>query len=194
MSKDSWKEQLARALKKTRPAKADHIVDSGANSPEAQFLRLAVVGIGNELNGDDAAGVLAARALRASLKDAPQELSDRLLFIEAGAAPENFTGPLRRFQPDLVLLVDAADFDSRPGTIAWVEWADVDGFSASTHSLPPSVFASFLIHDLGCEIAVLAIQARHLELDQPPSPDVLAAVLELAREFTGLVNLLASRS
>ena len=79
------------------------------------------------------------------------------------------------------VLVDAADFDSQPGSITWIEWDDMDGFSASTHTLPPSVFASFLINELGCEVGVLAIQARQVELDQPPSPDVLAAVLELSR-------------
>ena len=40
--------------------------------------------------------------------------------MEAGPAPENFTGPLRRFRPDLVLLVDAAQMDAEPGTIGWL--------------------------------------------------------------------------
>ena len=131
---------------------------------------------------------MAARALRASFKDAPQAITERILIIEAGPAPENFTGPLRRFQPELVILVDAADFDSQPGAITWINWDDMDGFSASTHTLPPSVFASFLINELECQVGVLAIQARQVELDQPPSPDVLAAVLELSRGITDILS------
>jgi hydrogenase 3 maturation protease len=65
--------------------------------------RIAVVGIGNELNGDDAAGILAARKL--SKKYCPQKVDENsphpvFIVIEAGLAPEAFTGPLRRFRPD----------------------------------------------------------------------------------------------
>lgn len=151
---------------------------------------MAIVGIGNELNGDDAAGVLAARALHATLKasSSAEELDSGVLIIEAGPAPENFTGPLRRFQPDLVILVDAADFGAAPGTITWIDWQDVDGLSASTHTLPPTVFSEFLIHELGCEIGLIGIQASQTEFDQPPSPLILAAVLELAREMGPLLQ------
>lgn len=153
-------------------------------------MRVAVMGIGNELNGDDAAGVLSARALSASLKGsaANTESDPNLLVIEAGAAPENFTGPLRRFQPDLVLLIDAADLDSTPGTIEWIDIQDADGLSASTHTLPPSVFATFLINELNCQVAVMGIQVKQVEFDQPPSSEILATVLELSRELAVILK------
>jgi hydrogenase 3 maturation protease len=152
--------------------------------------RVAVVGIGNELNGDDAAGVLAAGAIHATLKPSasPADLDSRVLVIEAGAAPENFTGPLRRFQPDLVILIDAADFQAVPGTITWIDWQDADGLSASTHTLPPSVFSDFLVHELNCQVGLIGIQARQMEFDQPPTPEILAAVLELAREMVPILQ------
>jgi hydrogenase 3 maturation protease len=192
MSKVSWKKQLDRVLKRTPPA-AEQLLGSRASQPDGAAqtrMRVAVMGIGNELNGDDAAGVLSARALSASLKGsaANTESDPNLLVIEAGAAPENFTGPLRRFQPDLVLLIDAADLDSTPGTIEWIDIQDADGLSASTHTLPPSVFATFLINELNCQVAVMGIQVKQVEFDQPPSSEILATVLELSRELAVILK------
>lgn len=73
--------------------------------------RVAVPGIGNHLFGDDGVGVLMARELTAR---AGRQAD--CLVLDAGTAPENFTGPLRRFRPDFVLLVDAAQLSAEPGT------------------------------------------------------------------------------
>src|SRR5512139_263168 len=120
--------------------------------------RVAILGVGNELNGDDGAGVRVVRELAARLPAAPG-----VLLIEAGVAPENFTGPLRRFRPDLVLEIDAAHLDREPGATSWVDWREADGLSASTHTLPPSVLAAYLTSELGCEVALVGIQPGALE-------------------------------
>jgi hydrogenase 3 maturation protease len=135
------------------------------------------LGVGNELNGDDGAGVRAARSLRSFLESYPQ-----VLLIEAGLAPENFTGLLRRFQPDLVLLIDAAQMDEQPGAIAWVKWQETDGLSASSHSLPPSVLATYLIAEMHCQVALLVIQVEQIELGKPISPPVKKAIAKIVRE------------
>jgi len=135
--------------------------------------RLAVVGIGNELNGDDAAGVLVARALR------PLQRSD-FLVIEAGPAPENFTGTLRRFRPEQILLVDAAEMGEPPGTVAWVDWPAAGGWGGSTHTLPPSVLARFLVEELGCRAALVGIQPARLDFGAGVSAAVRRAVDETA--------------
>jgi Ni,Fe-hydrogenase maturation factor len=62
----------------------------------------------------------------------------RWLVLIGGSAPESCTGPLRRLGPDLVVLVDAADLHARTGAIQWLECAQIDGLSASTHTLPLS--------------------------------------------------------
>lgn len=145
--------------------------------------RVAIVGIGNELSGDDAVGVLIARELASRIGPQP----DRLV-LDAGTAPENFTGLLRRFRPDLVLLVDAAHLSAEPGTAVWLDWEQTDGLSGSTHTLPPSVLAQFLVQELGCRLALLVVQPAHLEFDCPLSPPVREAadrvVDRLARALT----------
>jgi hydrogenase 3 maturation protease len=134
-------------------------------------LRIAILGVGNELNGDDAAGMLVARGLREAVGE-----PNHLLVIEAGPAPESFGGPLRRFQPDLVLLVDAAELNQPPGSAAWIDWSEADSAAASTHTLSPSLFAQFLIQELGCRVAMIGIQPEHLDFDRPVSKVVRGAV------------------
>ena len=164
MSKSSWSDSLSQKL--TNRSKPD------------QALRVAIVGIGQELRGDDAAGINVARALQSTV-GAIRELP--LLIIDAGAAPENFTGQLRRFDPDLVLLIDAAQLNEAPGTIRWLDWQETSGLSASTHTLPPHVLAEYLVNELGCEVALIGIQPQGNEFDAPLSPPVQHAVEEIVR-------------
>jgi hydrogenase 3 maturation protease len=146
--------------------------------PTPRPARVAVLGVGNDMNGDDGAGVHVVRALSTRMAATPG-----LLLIDGGTAPENFTGPLRRFRPDLVVEIDAAHQDRPPGTLAWIDWRDADGMSASTHTLPPSVLASYLTTDLGCRVALIGVQPASLEMGRGLSPEVAAAVERLAGQL-----------
>lgn len=146
--------------------------------PGPRPSRVAVIGVGNELNGDDGAGVAAVRALAARRPEPAGTL-----FIEAGAAPESYTGPLRRFRPDLVVEIDAAVLGEEPGAVAWLDWRQADGLSASTHTLPPSVLATFLQTDLGCEVRILGIQPAQLEMGTHLSREVADSVGRLADDL-----------
>jgi len=69
--------------------------------------RLSALG---EMRGDDAAGIEVVRRLRHKLK------SSKVLLVEGGVAPENFTSNIRRFKPSHVIFIDATDF----GAEHWV--------------------------------------------------------------------------
>jgi hydrogenase 3 maturation protease len=139
-------------------------------NPPERPVRLAVLGIGHELCGDDAVGVRLAGILRPLTAG-----NERLLVIEAGPAPENFTGPLRRFRPDLVLLVDAAQMNTVPGTIGWLDLESTSGISASSHTLPLHILVSYLVAELGCGVALIGIQPEQTFADAPLTPSVQAA-------------------
>lgn len=160
---------------------------------------MALLGIGQELNGDDAAGVLIARRLLALTRQEagsphhhstePRTLgSVELLVIEAAHAPENCLGPLLRFAPSLVILVDAAELGEPPGAVRWLRWEETAGLSASTHTLPPSMLARFLVPALGCEVAVLAVQAGATAVGAPLTPAVAAAVDDIAHALARLLR------
>ena len=147
--------------------------------------RIAVLGVGNPMRSDDAAGVLLARAL--SERDCARN-TDCVLILEAGQAPENRTGELRRFGPDVVVIIAAADMKEWPGTIRWIPEDSIDGMSASTHSLPLSLLARYLKLELNCVVTILGIQFVSNELGERVSPEVLQAVEEVAGVLDELIR------
>jgi hydrogenase 3 maturation protease len=152
--------------------------------------RVAIVGVGHTLRGDDGAGPAVAQSLRECTlpfnqteDEAGHSLSS--LILDAGPAPENFTGPLRRFHPDLVLVIDAAEMGERPGAVRWLAWQDTSGLGAATHSLPLHVFASYLSAELNCDIALVGIQPNNTAISPALSPEVQRAVDRITRVLAG---------
>jgi hydrogenase maturation protease HycI len=146
--------------------------------------RLAVLGIGHELYGDDAVGVWLAGRLNTLAAG-----NEKLLAIQGGPAPENFTGVLRKFKPDLVLLVDAALMDLEPGMIGWLDWRDTSGFSASTHTLPLNIMASYITMEFNCEVALLGIQPAQTKVGAPLSSEVQMAAEGVARDIAEILAI-----
>ncbi len=169
MSQPSWRSALIQTL--------NRLAQNKQRAP-----RVAVIGMGHELNGDDAAGPIIARALMERAVGL-----DRLLVIDAGPAPENTTGALRRFAPDLVLLVDAAQMGEPPGTARWLDWEQTTGISASTHSLPPHVLARYMVAEFGCHVALIGMQPFANQIDAPLTPGMQAVV---ERVIAGLADAL----
>jgi hydrogenase 3 maturation protease len=147
--------------------------------------RIALLGVGNPLRSDDAAGVLVARVLA---ERARATTTDHVLILEAGLAPENRTGELRRFAPDVVIIVDAADMEETPGTIQVIPEDSIDGMSASTHSLPLSMLVRYLKLEWNCVVIILGIQPVSNEVGERVSPEVLQAVAEMVRVLDELVR------
>lgn len=143
--------------------------------PSPRPPRVVLIGVGSDLRGDDAAGVFVVRRL-AERGTAPAGV----LFVDGGTAPESFSGPIKRFQPNLVVEIDAAHLGKAPGTVAEVDWRDADGLSASSHTLPPSVLAKYLTAETGCTMVLIGIQPAALEFGAALSPAVQAAVAKLA--------------
>lgn len=160
----SWKDSLLQKLSQFK--RDDRIV----------LPRACLVGIGSDLRGDDSAGLMVARALLNNERFAG---ASHLLVVEGGPAPENHTGKIRAFQPELVLFIDAAQMDESPGAIQWIPLDSIDGMSASSHSLPLSMLARYLNLEIGCEVAVLGIQPQQNEISAELSPFVRAAVDEI---------------
>ena len=174
MSSKPWQEQLSQTVEKLRTADGRP--------------RVSVVGIGHELRGDDAAGVVVARLLKQHLGD------PSLQVIEAGAAPENCCGLLFRFQPGLIVFVDAAEMGAEPGTVRRLSWdlvksGGVAGFNVSTHTLPLQILADYLTAELGCPVCLLGIQPAGIAMGDPLSPAVTRAVKAIARFLEDLLSL-----
>jgi len=113
--------------------------------------RLAIIGIGDELILPDRPGMYAAREIER------RHIPGIRVFF-AGTVPESITGPLRRYQPEHVLFLDAADMGARPGTIAVIEPGQIQARLVSTHVLPLSVVMEYVERETGAEVTLLGIQ------------------------------------
>lgn len=160
--------------------------------------RIVILGVGQELRGDDALGVVAVRKITRELSDPAGNVTGNqagspvdLICIDAGPVPENFCSQLRDFQPDLLLVIDAARLEQTPGTIAWIQGSEVDDSCFSTHSLPLSLILGYLAAEAGCEAAILGIQPVDLSFGAPLSAEVSLAVDTL---LCGLLAAFRSQS
>lgn len=102
------------------------------------MITKVVFTVGAVLRGDDAAGPMLAKMLE-------QNPIPGWTCIDGGQTPEDDLAVIRRMQPDVLLLVDAAQMGREPGTIAVVDERDVvSDLLITTHSLP----ITFLLEDL----------------------------------------------
>jgi hydrogenase maturation protease len=111
-----------------------------------------------------------------------------VLVIEGGLAPENQTGLLWRFQPDLIFLLDAAQMNEAPGTVRWLPWQLTRGLSASTHTLPLSILAQYLTAQLDCKVTLLGIQPVNTGIGLPLSPVVQQSVARMVKELARILS------
>jgi hydrogenase 3 maturation protease len=149
---------------------------------------VVVVGVGNPLRGDDAAGSLLARSLRES---------DSVRVIDAGEAPESFIGEIARATPDAVAFVDAVDLSRPAGDVALLEVDDVTPYLPSTHRAPLSLVMDVVRSRTGADVFLIAVQPARAGFGAAPSAAVtrtvgllaglLAEVLRTPRAAAGVV-------
>lgn len=139
--------------------------------------KTAILGVGSELKTDDAAGMLLIEALAA------RNLPEQVLLLPGSTAPENFTGVIRAFAPDLLILIDAAQMEAAAGAIAVIDAADLDGLSFSTHMLPLSVMLRYLQQQGLPDLLLLGIQPESTEFGFCLTPPVAVAVAGMTDFF-----------
>lgn len=121
-----------------------------------------ILGIGNPLGGDDAAGTCVADMLiqrRHRVKSLP---TDDLIVIDAGSAPEGYTSVIRQHRPNLLILVDAADMGLPPGALRIITPEQISTLSFSTHHMPLSIFISYVNEFCG-SILLVGVQPKQTE-------------------------------
>lgn len=139
--------------------------------------RLAIVGVGQPLRGDDGAGPALAQRLVARLTD------EALLILDAGPAPENCLGPIVRFRPDVVLFLDVAQGGGAPGDLVWLRPDEADSLGLGTHGLSLEMLAGYLSAETGATVHVLGIEPADLGHGERLSPAVDAATRRAATVF-----------
>jgi hydrogenase 3 maturation protease len=142
--------------------------------------RVVIACIGNELRGDDGVGPFISRLLQGS---------ELVQVVNCGETPENYLGVIVRYNPDRVVVIDAADFGGRPGETQMVRKADITAGGLSTHDAILTLFADYIEKQTGAETLFLAIQPGQSEVGCGLSPGVEAA----AHQIAGVINQLVER-
>jgi len=143
--------------------------------------KLAVLGIGNSLRGDDALGLKVLKLLRSRV---PRSVR----LIDCGTMPENFTGEVKRFKPSHVLLVDAASFNAKHGVVKLVPPEEISGVAVSTHALPLSMFAEVVQKTVKAKVLLLGVQPKKVDFMEGLTPELEKAVQEIAKVLVRLLG------
>ena len=129
----------------------------------ADQKRVCILGVGTELCHDDAAGLYCIDQLAIKLGIPVGAAHDRILLVSGGPAPENFSGLIREFYPDLLVVVDAAFLELPAGSIQLLPEESAAGLSFSTHMLPLPMLLSYLKLACNCQTCLVGIQPATTE-------------------------------
>ena len=125
---------------------------------------VVVVGVGNPLRGDDAAGCLVARRLHGT---------PGVRVIEAEEVPESFVGDIAAAVPDAVALVDAVDLGREPGAVAVLEKEQVAAYAPTTHRMPLSLVMEVAHRRTGADVFLIAVQPSRVDFGTLHDPGSL---------------------
>ncbi len=130
--------------------------------------RLAILGVGNVIRGDDGVG----SKIISSLKG---KLDERVKLIDAGPVPESFTDVVKKFNPSHILIIDAADMGREPGWIEFISEEQILNTSFSTHQMPLSLLVEYFKSETRSKIFLLGIQPLNNSFGGDLTPAVDAA-------------------
>lgn len=136
-----------------------------------------ILGVGNVLKGDDAAGPLVCERLQGNVS---------ATVIDAGTVPENYIRPVIRASPEKLLIVDAVDSGDSPGAVRVFKPDEMEAFALSTHALSLHLFADMIRQEISLEILVLGIQPAQTKLGEKISPAVWQSINAVTETLRGI--------
>ena len=150
--------------------------------------KLLILGIGNDIRGDDGLGPYIINQLY-DLKECLLENDDcsetnlyefidldklnnlknstnfkNLVLINAGSVPENFTGTIKKENPSHILIIDASLTGKNPGDMSVVLKENIVNLSVSTHSMSLSYLIKYLETDSEFNILFIGIEPKVMDL------------------------------
>jgi hydrogenase 3 maturation protease len=151
-----------------------------------RFLRgrVALVGIGNPLRGDDAFGSVLADRLAARWASG----HPAILCVNAGPTPENHISTIERHRPDKVLLVDCVDLGAGAGELRLLARGEVGFGEASTHGFPLVLLIEEIGRRTGADVRLLGVQPASLGMAERISPPAARALRRLEKLLVELLG------
>lgn len=131
---------------------------------------MTVIGLGNRLKSDDAAGSVLAERLKKTVN------AD---IIDAEVSLENYLGKVVKLKPDSVIVIDAVFMNKKPGTAVIIKKGELAEIQFSTHGLSLNYFCDYLSNEGIKNIVIIGIQPENVLLGDKISPAVEKGIKRL---------------
>jgi len=148
------------------------------------YERIVILGIGNEIRGDDALGSIIAKNLYESFNKC-----ENILVFDGGMVPENYTGLIRKEKPTHIILLDAVDMKEDPGCIRIVEKDEIANYNISTHAMPMTFLISYRESTTDSKIILIGIQPKNMDITQNISKEVEKSIKMVVDVFEKLLKI-----
>ncbi len=124
-----------------------------------------LMGVGNKLRGDDGVGVFIA-----------ENFTDPNWFVcNCTTVPENYTSVVKKYNPEILVMVDAAQMNLSPGAFRRIASEQIQDVGLGTHAMSLSVTMNYLKPVVKKEIVFIGIQPKEVEDRQGLSEEMLVA-------------------
>lgn len=145
--------------------------------------KIVILGTGNALEADDAAGLYVASLLDGKLS---KYQKSRIKVLRAYEIIDIYLKKIKRIKPSHLLIVDAVDLKKKPGTIM-VERLDVEKKRKRKMGGEFASFMEKLASEAACKIYIIGIQPQRLDFGHPITPVIKDACRLLADFLFSLV-------
>ena len=132
--------------------------------------RIVFIGLGNELRGDDGAGLKLTELISSG-----KEFRDSH-FIFAGTNPENYLQKILGHKPDAVIFIDTANWQAEPGEIKFLTSSEIGSSDFSTHAFSIKLIEKYINSNHSCKIFYVGIQPGSVAFGNNISEKVIAGI------------------
>ena len=147
------------------------------------YEKIVILGIGNEIKGDDGLGsIIAQKSLLLFDKN------KNITVFDGGTVPENYTGLIRKENPTHIILVDAVDMKKKPGYIRVVRKEEIAKYNISTHAMPVSFLIKYMETTVNAQIILIGIQPKSMGFADPISKEVEKSIDDVVDTFNELIR------
>lgn len=157
---------------------SDYALDENIKADIKNRLKgiVTIIGVGNIMRGDDGCGPKLIENLK--------KKNPKANLFDCGTVPENYIFPILTTSCDTVILVDAADFGMKAGSIKVFSLDEVSGSGLSTHNFSLRLFTDLLMTGKdNLNIFVVSIQPKTIGLGESLSEEVKSGIDTLADIF-----------
>jgi len=146
--------------------------------------KLVILGVGSELMQDDKAGPDITVFLEK--KYGPNHPKVRI--FTGYTTPENFTKDIADFQPEHVIIVDAANLNLAYGELTDLPVDRITDFSLGTHKLSLIMMIKFLAETVNPKFSVLAIQYKSVAFGEKMTKEMKTGVKKACAYLCDIID------